>query len=75
VLRAEGVVDIHDLHAWTLTSGQNVVSLHAVMERDADPAAVLDELCACLTDDFDMEHSTIQLETIDRQRLEHGSHP
>ena len=74
VLRAEGVIDIHDLHAWTLTSGQNVVSLHAVMDRDADPAAVLDELCACLTDDFDMEHSTIQLETIDRRRLEHGAH-
>ena len=74
VLRAEGVADIHDLHAWTLTSGQHVVSLHAVMERDADPAAVLDELCACLTDDFDMEHSTIQLETIDRQRLEHRGH-
>lgn len=74
VLRAEGIIDIHDLHAWTLTSGQNVVSLHAVMDRDADPAAVLDELCACLTDDFDMEHSTIQLETIDRRRLEHGTH-
>ena len=75
VLRARGVVDIHDLHAWTLTSGQNVVSLHAVMEPDADPAAVLDELCACLTDDFDMEHSTIQLETADRRRLEHRGHP
>ncbi len=75
VLRARGVVDIHDLHAWTLTSGQNVVSLHAVMEPDADPAAVLDELCACLTDDFDMEHSTIQLEAIDRRRLEDRSHP
>jgi cobalt-zinc-cadmium efflux system protein len=75
VLRARGVVDIHDLHAWTLTSGQNVVSLHAVMEPGADPAAVLDELCACLTDDFDMEHSTIQLETIDRRRLEGRAHP
>ena len=74
VLRAQGVSDIHDLHAWTLTSGVNVVSLHAVMEPDADPAAVLDELCACLTDDFDMEHSTIQLETADRRRLEHGAH-
>ena len=74
VLRARGVIDIHDLHAWTLTSGQNVVALHAVMAPDADPAAVLDELCACLTEDFDMEHSTIQLETIDRRRLEHGSH-
>jgi cobalt-zinc-cadmium efflux system protein len=75
VLRARGVVDIHDLHAWTLTSGQNVVSLHAVMEPGADPAAVLDELCACLTDDFDMEHSTIQLERIDRRRLEDRAHP
>jgi cobalt-zinc-cadmium efflux system protein len=75
ILRAAGVADIHDLHAWTLTSGQNVVSLHAVMEPGADPAAVLDELCACLTDDFDMEHSTVQLETADRRRLEHGTHP
>jgi cobalt-zinc-cadmium efflux system protein len=75
VLRARGVIDIHDLHAWTLTSGQNVVALHAVMEPGADPAAVLDELCACLTDDFDMEHSTIQLETIDRRRLEDRAHP
>ena len=75
VLQANGVVDIHDLHAWTLTSGQNVVSLHAVMDPGADPAAVLDELCACLTDDFDMEHSTIQLETIDRRRLEDTVHP
>lgn len=75
IMRAGGVADIHDLHAWTLTSGQNVVSLHAVMEPGADPAAVLDELCACLTDDFDMEHSTVQLETADRRRLEHGAHP
>ncbi len=75
ILRAVGVADIHDLHAWTLTSGQHVVSLHAVMEPGADAAAVLDELCACLTDDFDMEHSTIQLETIDRRRLEDAAHP
>ena len=74
MLRARGVSDIHDLHAWTLTSGLNVVSLHAVVEPGADPAAVLDELCACLTDDFDMEHSTIQLETADRRRLEHAMH-
>jgi len=74
LLRAEGVADAHDLHAWTLTSGMNVVSAHVVMEPDADPAAVLDELCACLSDDFDMEHSTIQLETSDRRRLEDTSH-
>jgi cobalt-zinc-cadmium efflux system protein len=75
LLRAGGVADIHDLHAWTLTSGKRVVSAHVVIEPDADPPAVLDELCACLSDDFDFEHSTIQLESIDRQRLEQGGHP
>ena len=59
LLRASGVVDIDDLHAWTLTSGKHVVSEHVVVKRTADPQAVLDELCACLTDDFDFEHSTI----------------
>jgi len=75
LLRAEGVADAHDLHAWALTSGMNVVSAHVIMEPDADPARVLDEICACLSDDFDMEHSTIQLETTDRRRLEGVSHP
>jgi cobalt-zinc-cadmium efflux system protein len=75
LLRAENVVDIHDLHAWALTSGMNVVSAHVVMAPGADPAAVLDEICRCLSDDFDMEHSTIQLETSDRRRLEDTWHP
>jgi cobalt-zinc-cadmium efflux system protein len=75
IRRAPGVVDTHDLHAWTLTSGMHVVSAHVVIERDAEPASVLDELCACLADDFDFEHSTIQLETTDRRRIEVGTHP
>jgi len=75
LLQAGGVADIHDLHAWTLTSGKRVVSAHVVIESGADPPAVLDELCGCLSDDFDFEHSTIQLESIDRQRLEQGGHP
>ena len=53
----------------------NVVSAHVVMAPGADPAAVLDEICRCLSDDFDMEHSTIQLETSDRRRLEDTWHP
>lgn len=52
----------------------NVISAHVIIEPDADPARVLDEICACLSDDFDMEHSTIQLETMDRRRLEEGLH-
>jgi cobalt-zinc-cadmium efflux system protein len=69
-----GVADVHDLHAWTITSGVNVVSAHVVLGADADPPAVLDELCRCLAGDFDIEHSTFQLETADRRRLEERSH-
>jgi cobalt-zinc-cadmium efflux system protein len=74
LLRAEGVEDVHDLHAWTITSGMKVVSAHVVLRDGADPAAVLDELNECLADDFDVEHSTIQLETSDRRRYEERLH-
>jgi cobalt-zinc-cadmium efflux system protein len=74
ILRAEGVADVHDLHAWTITSGVNVVSAHVVLNEGADPPDVLNELCRCLSGDFDIEHSTFQLESPDRTRLEAASH-
>ncbi len=74
ILRAEGVADIHDLHAWTITSGLNVVSAHVVLAEGANPPTVLDELCRCLSGDFDIEHSTFQLEAPDRTRLEQAPH-
>jgi cobalt-zinc-cadmium efflux system protein len=75
LLEAEGVDDVHDLHAWTITSGQPVISAHVVLAPTADPGRVLDEVCRCLSGDFDIEHSTIQLETADRRRLEEATHP
>jgi len=74
ILGADGVADVHDLHAWTITSGMNVVSAHVVLAAGADAPSVLDELCRCLSGDFDIEHSTFQLETGDRRRLEERSH-
>jgi cobalt-zinc-cadmium efflux system protein len=74
ILAARGVADVHDLHAWSITSGVNVVSAHVVLDAGAEPAAVLDELCSCLSGDFDIEHSTFQLETHDRRRLEAATH-
>ena len=74
ILEAPGVSDVHDLHAWTITSGLNVVSAHVVLDPGADAPAVLDHLCACLTGIFDIEHSTFQLETADRRRLEEIGH-
>jgi cobalt-zinc-cadmium efflux system protein len=74
IVGVAGVADVHDLHAWTITSGMNVVSAHVVLRPGADPPAVLDELCSCLAGDFDIEHSTFQLETSDRRRLEERAH-
>lgn len=74
IMEAPGVSDVHDLHAWTITSGMNVVSAHVVLEPEANGPAVLDELCRCLTGDFDIEHSTFQLESTDRRRLEEAPH-
>ena len=74
VLEAQGVVDVHDLHAWTITSGMNVISAHIVVADGASPDSVLDELCRCLADDFDIEHSTFQIESTDRRATETMAH-
>jgi hypothetical protein len=46
-----------------------------VIESAADPVRVLDDVSICLSNDFDIEHSTFQLETTDRRRIEQTSHP
>ena len=63
IVEAPGVVDVHDLHAWTITSGMNVVSAHVVLAEDAKTGDILDHLGMCLSNDFDVKHSTFQLET------------
>jgi cobalt-zinc-cadmium efflux system protein len=61
-----GVTDVHDLHAWTITSGLPVLSVHVVVEpkvlADGTSARMLDVLQECLRGHFDVEHSTFQLE-------------
>jgi cobalt-zinc-cadmium efflux system protein len=70
IREAPGVVDVHDLHAWTITSGMNVVSAHVVLDEEGKPGDVLDHLGMCLADDFDVKHSTFQLETPEHVRWE-----
>ena len=73
ILEAPGVSDVHDLHAWTITSGMNVMSAHVVLAADGQPGDVLDHLGQCLSDDFDIAHSTFQLETPDHVLWEAAS--
>ena len=62
----EGVKDVHDLHAWTITSGLPVLSAHVVVDPAVltgnQSAAMLDALQDCLRGHFDVAHSTFQLE-------------
>jgi cobalt-zinc-cadmium efflux system protein len=62
MLETSGVVDVHDLHAWTITSGVNVLSAHVVVSSSEEGGRVLDQLGGCLADHFDIEHSTFQIE-------------
>lgn len=61
-----GVRGVHDLHAWTITSGLPVLSVHVVVSSevlsDGRSAAMLDALQDCLRGHFDVAHSTFQLE-------------
>ncbi|QIJ65783.1 cation diffusion facilitator family transporter [Streptomyces sp. JB150] len=66
ILALDGVEDVHDLHAWTITSGMPVLSAHVVVRPDLLGAIghekMLHELQGCLGDHFDVEHCTFQLE-------------
>ncbi|MET3951435.1 cation diffusion facilitator family transporter [Arthrobacter sp. UYEF36] len=76
ILAVEGVVSVHDIHIWTITSGVPVFSAHVVVEdaalgaRGADQ--ILDKLVSCLGSHFDTEHCTFQLEPL--SHAEHESH-
>ncbi|MFG2430959.1 cation diffusion facilitator family transporter [Streptomyces sp. NPDC048590] len=61
-----GVLDVHDLHAWTITSGMPVLSAHVVVHQEMLDSIghekLLHDLQGCLGHHFDVEHCTFQLE-------------
>lgn len=58
-----GVVGVHDLHVWTITSGRYALSCHVVVAPDAFTIAKLEELRNLLHDYCHISHQTVQLET------------
>lgn len=59
-----GVVGIHDLHVWTLTSGVHAMSAHAVLDDGASHQDVLAAVRACVSRDFAIHHVTVQVESL-----------
>ena len=58
----EAVVSIHDLHAWTLASGRELISVHVVTESAAAWPTLLDRLRTALRTQFQIHHATVQPE-------------
>jgi cobalt-zinc-cadmium efflux system protein len=56
------VVEVHDLHVWTVTSGFPALSAHVLVEEAADCHAVRRSLERLLAERFDLAHTTLQVE-------------
>jgi cobalt-zinc-cadmium efflux system protein len=73
------VVDVHDLHAWSVASDLTTLSAHVVVENtcfdDGHAPQILDALQSCLTEHFSVQHATFQLEPATHESHEEGLHP
>lgn len=66
----KGVLDVHDLHVWTISSGKDALSAHVTMEMNASHKATLSALQDLLRSEFNIGHVTLQLEPSDEERFE-----
>jgi len=65
LLAVPGVMDVHDIHVWTITSGLDAMSGHVTIDEDAPAETVLTEVTRILNDDFSLHHTTIQVEQVE----------
>jgi cobalt-zinc-cadmium efflux system protein len=57
-----GVVEVHDLHVWEVTTGMPALSAHMIVRQDADCHEARWRAARLLADRFGVEHSTLQVE-------------
>lgn len=58
-----GVIDVHDLHIWTITSGLHSLTCHLLVKEEQHSQTILQEAIRTLSSQFHIDHSTIQIET------------
>jgi len=61
----EGVLSVHDLHVWSISSDVHALSCHAAVKRRTDASEILATLSHMLRDKYQIQHTTIQLELED----------
>jgi cobalt-zinc-cadmium efflux system protein len=66
---ADGVVEVHDLHIWTITSGFPALSAHVLVTPGGDCHGVRVQLERLLHERFGLDHTTLQVEHAGSERL------
>ncbi|UJF34712.1 cation diffusion facilitator family transporter [Paenibacillus hexagrammi] len=64
------VINVHDLHIWTITSGLDSLSCHLLIEDTADSQVVLQKAIHVLEERFHIQHATIQIESSQTRHAE-----
>ncbi len=62
-----GVINVHDLHVWTITSGLDSLTCHLLIEDDQDEQRILQQAIHEIEQQFKIVHTTIQIEKSDLQ--------
>jgi cobalt-zinc-cadmium efflux system protein len=81
LLGMDGVVDVHDLHVWTITSGLPSLSVHVTVAdetlAEVGVGALLDRFSDCVAEHFEVDHATFQVEPATHRDHEHlgEAHP
>lgn len=65
LLKIDGVVDVHDLHVWTITSGLDQFTCHIDVDKNVNEQQVLQQALKLVHEICDIEHATIQIEKPD----------
>ncbi|NOV01270.1 cation diffusion facilitator family transporter [Paenibacillus planticolens] len=58
----DGVINVHDLHIWTITSGLDALSCHLLIADDQDSQSILQQAIHRMEERFRISHTTIQIE-------------
>ena len=73
MVNAEGVLEVHDLHVWTITSGFPALAAHVLVGREEDCHARRRDLEELLTHEYGIEHTTLQVDHVgDHQSTLHN---
>jgi cobalt-zinc-cadmium efflux system protein len=67
LLQIPDVQNVHDLHIWTITSGFDTLSCHLLIKEEANSQSVLQQSIRKIKEQFHIQHTTIQIETVDFQ--------